>query len=165
VHRVKTNVLFVSEENGCRSLLAEACLNHLGRGRLKAYSCGVPGRVVDNPFGWTLLALQTAAIPSSNLRCKPWTEFTRNGATKMDFVVALDHETLASHPSWPGQPVTALWDYAHIEGGKKSKHDIGISAIQTLLSLQRRIELMVNLHARGRHRTDLQQDLRDISHV
>jgi protein-tyrosine-phosphatase len=95
VHRTVTHVLFVSAENACRSLLAEACLNHLGKGKLKAYSCGAPGLVVDNPYGWTLLALQTAAVPAVHLRCKPWTEFTRNGAPKMDFVVALDRDTLS----------------------------------------------------------------------
>lgn len=165
MHRSTTNVLFVSEENGCRSLLAEACLNHLGKGKLKAFSCGVPGQIVEQPFSWTLRALQTAAIPASNLRCKPWTEFTRNWAPAMDFVVALDQGTLTMHPSWPGQPVTALWDYPHVEGGTRKRHDAGLSAVQTLLSLQRRIELMVSLYARSKSRADIQHDLRDLSHV
>jgi protein-tyrosine-phosphatase len=165
MHRTTTNVLFVSAENACRSLLAEACLNYLGKGKLKAFSCGVPGLVVEKPYGWTLLALQTAAIPSSNLQGKPWTEFTRNGSPKMDFVVALDRDTLPSHPIWPGQPVTALWDYPHIVGGSKKRYDVGLSAVQTLLSLRRRIEFLVSLHARGTTRADLQHDLRDLSHV
>lgn len=165
MHRKTTNVLFVSEENGCRSLLAEACLNHLGHGKLRAFSCGVPAQVVDQPFGWTLLALQTASIPTSHLRCKAWTEFTRNGAPRMDFVVALDQGSLPLHPSWPGQPVTALWDYPHVQGSSSNRHDVGLSAVQTLLSLRRRIELLVSLHARGKNHADLQHDLRDLSHV
>lgn len=155
----------MSAENACRSLLAEACLNHLGKGKLKAFSCGVPGLVVDRPYGWTLLALQTAAVPAANLQGKPWTDFTRNGAPKMDFVVALDHDTLPLHPSWPGQPATALWDYPHVVGGNKKRHDAGLSAVQTLLSLRRRIDLMVSLHARSKTRVDLLHDLRDLSHV
>ena len=165
MHRSISNVLFVSEENGCRSLLAEACLNHLGKGKLRAFSCGVPGQVTEKPFSWTVLALQTASIPTTNLRCKPWTEFTRNGALKMDFVVALDNDSFTSHPIWPGQPVTALWDYEHIEGRSKRRTDAGISALQTLMSLRRRIELLVSLHARAKTRGDLQHDLRDLSHV
>jgi protein-tyrosine-phosphatase len=165
MHRKITNVLFVSEENQCRSLLAEACLNHLGQGKLKAFSCGVPDRASENPFGWTLLALQTAGIPANNLRCKSWTEFTRSGAPKMDFVVALDHDTLSLHPAWPGQPVTALWDYPHVEAGTKNRHSVGSAAVQTLLSLRRRIELLVSLHARSKTRADLQHDLRDLAHV
>jgi protein-tyrosine-phosphatase len=165
VHRTITNVLFVSAENACRSILAEACLNHLGKGKLKAFSCGVPALVVERPFGWTLLALQTAAVPAIDPQGKPWTEFTRNGAPRMDFVVALDYGTLPLHPSWPGQPVTALWDYPHVLGGNKKRQATGLSAMQTLLSLRRRIELMVSMHARGKTRTDLQHDLRDLSHV
>lgn len=165
MHRSTTNVLFVSEENGCRSLLAEACLNHIGRGKLRAFSCGVPARVVDAPYSWTLLALQTASIPVTNLRGKAWTDFTRVGAPKMDFVVALDHDTMVLHPSWPGQPVTALWDYDHIDSRSKRRTDPGIAALQTLMSLRRRLELLVSLHAKAKTRTDLQHDLRDLSHV
>jgi protein-tyrosine-phosphatase len=165
MQRTTTKVLFVSEENGCRSLLAEACLNHLGKGKLQAFSCGLPERIVERPFGWTSLALQTAEIPDSNLHCKAWSEFTRSGSPKMDFVIALDHDTLDLHPSWPGQPVTALWDYPHIEGGTKNRNKAGVSAVQTLLSLRRRIELLVSLHARGKPHSDLQHDLRDMSHV
>jgi hypothetical protein len=29
--------------------LAEACLNHLGKGKLKAFSCGVPSDIADKP--------------------------------------------------------------------------------------------------------------------
>jgi arsenate reductase len=160
-----TNVLFVSDENGCRSLLAEACLNHLGKGKLKGFSCGVPGRIDAEPNGWTLIALQTASIPAIDLRCKAWTEFTRSGAPKMDFVIALDQNTLSMHPSWPGQPATALWDYPHVSGKTKSRSGDGLSAVQTLLSLRRRIEFLVSLHARGKSHADLQHDLRDLSHV
>jgi protein-tyrosine-phosphatase len=140
-------------------------LNHLGKGKLKAFSCGVPGLVIEKPHSWTVLALQTASIPVDNPHGKPWTEFTRNGSPKMDFVVALDHDTLTFHPSWPGQPVTALWDYPHIVGSKKKRYDVGLCGVQTLLSLRRRIEFMVSLHARSKTRADLQHDLRDLLHV
>jgi hypothetical protein len=58
-----------------------------------------------------------------------------------------------------------LWDYPHVLGGNKKRHDAGLSAIQTLLSLRQRIELLVSLHARSKTRTDLQHDLRDLAHV
>jgi len=133
--------------------LAEACLNHLGKGKLRGFSCGVPGQVVEKPYSWSLVALQTASIPTTNLRCKPWTEFTRGGSPKMDFVVALDHDSMVLHTGWPGQPVTALWDYERIRAGSKRPTDAGISALRTLMSLRRRIELLVSLHARAKHAT------------
>ena len=165
MHRTTTNILFVSEENGCRSLLAEACLNHLGGGKLRAYSCGVPEQLVEKPFGWTLLALTTAGVPATDLHCKAWTEFTRSGAPTMDFVVALDAATMPLHPAWPGQPITALWDYPHVAGQTRSRHQTGISAVHTLMSLRRRIELLVSLHARSKTSSDLGSDLRDMSHL
>ena len=164
MHRKVANVLFVSEGNACRSLLAEACLNHLGNGRLKAYSCGIPSRVAEKHSSAALLALHTAGIPGDNLHCKAWTVFTRNAATKMDFVIGLDEGTIHTHPAWPGQPVTACWAYPPILGESK-QHSQGIAAVQTLLSLRKRIELLVSLHSRSKSPADLQHDLRDLSHV
>lgn len=164
MHRKVANVLFVSEENACRSLLAEACLNHLGKGRLKAYSCGIPSKVATKPSSATLLALHTADISGDGLYCKAWSVFTRNGAQKMDFVIGLDEETIGSHPAWPGQPATACWAYPSVLEGK-AKNSQGIAAVQTLLSLRVRIELLISLHFRSRNKSDLQQDLRDLSHV
>lgn len=163
--RSTTNVLFVSDNNACRSLLAEACLIHLGKGRFKVFSCGVPAHVANAPHKWTLLALQTAGIPAINLESKDWTEFTRNGAPNMDFVIALDADTAHLHPSWPGQPETALWGYKALTMNNANGSDVAIATVQTLLSLQRRIELLVSLHSKVRTRSALRDDLRDLAHL
>lgn len=84
--------------------------------------------------------------------------------TKMDFFIGLDSWTYQSNSAWPGQSVTAMGDYPAIGIGKK-RIDLGITAIQTLLSLRVRIELLINLHARRRSRVGLQHDLRDLTHV
>ena len=160
-----TKVLFVSKKNACRSLLAEACLSHLGTGRFKVFSCGVPSEVADAPASWTLVTLQTAGIPATGLRCKSWAEFTRSGSVKMDFVITLDSEVAAEQPSWIGQPVTAVWEYPALKARGEKNSILGLDTLQTLLSLRRRIELLVSLHARGNKPTDLQHDLRDMSHL
>ena len=165
MHSSVTNVLFVSGANACRSLLAEACLNHHAAGKLKAFSCGDPATLAEAPHSWTLLALGTAGIPSADLHCKSWVEFLRSGAPRMDFVVGLDQASFSRHPAWPGQPITALWDYPAIERNKKRPSDAAIEAVHTLMSLQRRIELLISLHAHGRSRGDLQHDLRDLTHL
>lgn len=165
MHRSVTNVLFVSEANGCRSLLAEACLNHLGKGKFKAFSCGEPAKISREPQNWTLLALKTAGIPSQGLRCKAWTEFTNNRAPKMDFVISLDAHSYDEHPSWPGQPVTALWDYPNVQTAANGSLDADVLAVKTLVSLRHRIELLVNLHSKAAKRNDLLNDLRDMRHM
>ena len=165
MHRSVTKVLFVSSSNACRSLLAEACLRHIGQGKFKVFSCGVPANITDAPNGSALLALQTASIPSTGLACKGWTEFTRNGAPRMDFVIALDASTLDIHPSWPGQPVTALWDYPELSSAGSSKVNVAVEAVHMLMSLRRRLELLVSLHSRGKKTTDLVHDLQDMAHL
>ena len=165
MHRTVTNVLFVSTENACRSLLAEACLNHLADGKLRAFSCGVSSKTAVKPPSWTTLALATASIPDTGLTCKSWVEFSKPSSTRMDFVIGLAADTYAIHPAWPGQPVTALWDYPAVGSKNKKKFDPGIEAVQTLLSLHRRIEFLVTLHAKGKRHSDLEHDIRDLTHV
>jgi arsenate reductase len=83
----------------------------------------------------------------------------------MDFVIALDAETVAEHPCWDGQPETALWDYPLIAASKGKETNLGVASIQTLVSLRRRIELLVSLHSRAQTRSDLRHDLRDLAHL
>ena len=158
-------VLFVSKDNAVRSLLAEACLRHLGKSRLRAYSCGLPAFSNGQPTEWALLALKTTGIPTDGLHCKGWGKFTRNGAPKMDFVIALDEDTAYQHPIWPGQPQTAVWAYPPLLPGKNKGAEVGVATLQTLHSLRRRIELMMSLHARGAKGADLRHDLRDMAHL
>jgi protein-tyrosine-phosphatase len=160
-----TNVLFVSTENACRSLLAEACLNHLANRKLRAFSCGVPSKTAANPLSWTTLALATASIPKTGLTCKSWVDFSKPSSVRMDFVIGLNAAIYASHPACPGQPVTALWDYPAVGNKNTRKFDPGIEAVQTLLSLHRRIEFLVTLHSKGKHHSDLEHDIRDLTHV
>lgn len=162
--RRPTNVLFVSRHNAARSLLAEACLRHLGQGLVRAYSCGDPALIADAPSPWAILALQTAGIPSDNLRCKAWTEFAKSGSPKMDFVISLDAETAHYHPAWRDQPETALWAYPSLSTGKAAHRDNGLAAVHILMSLQRRIELLISLHQRVERHSDLRHDLRDLAH-
>ncbi|NVO05151.1 MAG: hypothetical protein HXX19_04040 [Rhodoferax sp.] len=159
-----TSVLFVGRENAARSLIAEACLRHLGKERFQVYSCGMPGKTLDKPSDWVLMALRQAGIATEGLQCKDWSAFARRGALPMDYVVALDETATRAHPPWPGQPEQALWSYAPLIDKKRTGMDQGLAAIQTLHSLRLRIELLVNLHARAASPQDLRHDLRDLAH-
>lgn len=163
--RSVASVLFVSRENAGRGLLAEACLRHLGKSTFRAFSCGVPAVSTGQPQEWTLLALKTAGMSTEGLRCKGWNEFTRSGAPRMDFVIALDEATAYQHPSWPGQPETAVWAFDPLVQRKNQSIDLGLATLNTLHSLRRRIELLVSLQSRGVPRADLRHDLRDMAHL
>ena len=142
--------------------MAEACLSHLGKGRFRAFSCGRPMSISNEPSPWALMALRTAGISPEGLRCKPWTEFTRSGAPKMDFVISLDEETWDVQPLWIGQPETALWAYPPLKAKRKEPALLGIKTLHTLHSLRQRVELLVNLHSKLTKRADLRHDLRDL---
>jgi hypothetical protein len=66
---------------------------------------------------------------------------------------------------WPGQPETALWAVPALIQRKNNSTDVAIATLQTLHSLRRRIELLVSLHSKGKQRSDLRQNLRDMAHL
>lgn len=111
------NILVLCTGNSARSILGEGLFNHLGAGRVKAYSAGSkPGGQV-NP-----LALETLAkhgVPCQGARSKSWNEFAVPPAPTLDFIFTVCGNTAAETcPAWPGHPITAHWgipDPAHVE--------------------------------------------------
>ena len=108
-----TNVLILCTHNSARSILAEAMLNHhaarLGAD-VRAYSAGSApsGRV--NPLA--LAVLESAGVPTADLRSKSWDEFARPGAPEMRIVITVcDNAAGESCPVWPGRPVRVHWGY------------------------------------------------------
>jgi len=161
-----TRVLFVSKNGAARALLAQACLGQLGAATFQAFSCGEPGSIDAKPDSTTMAVLSTAGFKTNALEPKDWKEFSRSGAKPMDIVIALDADSADQHPIWPGQPETALWDYAPLEKRKnesESAHDLRV--IQALHSLRRRIELLISLRNKVKHLSELRHDLRDMAHL
>jgi arsenate reductase len=102
------HVLFLCSGNSARSILAEAALNAMAKGRFKAFSAGShPGGQV-NPLVLEFLARK--GISTEGARSKSWEEFSRPGAPPMDLVITVcDSAAGEACPIWPGHPVTAHW--------------------------------------------------------
>ena len=138
------SVLFLCTGNSARSVLAEAYLNHAGRGRFIAYSAGShpAGRV--NPFALELL--REGGLPTTAARSKSWDEFARPDAPKIDFVITVcDSAAAEVCPVWPGHPVKAHWgvpDPAAVEGTDEQKRH---AFKEALITLSRRIDLFLAL--------------------
>jgi arsenate reductase len=138
------NVLFLCTGNSARSILAEAILNSMGKGRFRAFSAGSHPAGKVNPFAIELLRKQN--FGTTGLRSKNWDEFAAAGAPHLDFVFTVcDNAAGEVCPVWPGKPMTAHWgieDPAAVAGSDAEKRK-AFSAAFTLL--QRRISLFTSL--------------------
>ena len=83
------NVLFLCTHNSARSILAEALLNHLGRGRFKAYSAGSSPRENQQPNPLALEVLQKEGVSNEGLHSKSWDVFSLPDAPQMDLVITV----------------------------------------------------------------------------
>jgi protein-tyrosine-phosphatase len=155
------NVLFLCTGNSARSILAEALLNQVGKGRFRAFSAGSHPAGQVNPYALELLAKNN--YPTADLRSKPWDEFARPDAPQLDFVITVcDKAAGEVCPVWPGQPMTAHWgipDPAAVEGGDDAKRRAFVEAMS---QMQRRISMFINLPFATLDRMKLQQAVRDI---
>jgi len=138
------NVLFLCTGNSARSVLAEAILNHVGRGRFRAFSAGSHPKGEVNPIALELL--KKNRYPVAELRSKSWDEFASLEAPALDFVFTVcDKAAGEACPIWPGQPVTAHWgieDPAAVEGSDEEKRRAFLTAFT---QLHRRISLFTCL--------------------
>ena len=156
----------MSQRNSLRSLLAQACLTHVGRGRFVGYSCGsaVPGHTQPHPLVAT--ALRAAGMEVDNLTCKDCGLYTRGDSGAMRFVITLSDDPLSRLPPvWPGQPDTALWAFADLLDPSRPRAATAQDAIAMLHAMRRRIELLVSLPIQGASAGDLRSDLRDLAYV
>jgi protein-tyrosine-phosphatase len=158
------NLLFVSRRNSLRSVLAQAYVLHIGGDRFAAESCGQPGEVSDAFHPAAVAALRLARVPIPTSPPRSWAELLRKGTPRLDIVVTLDERTISSQPSWPGQPITALWSFEDAATASDSARTTE-AAIQTLFALQRRLELMMSLPFHGTDSTAIRSDLRDLGRM
>jgi len=155
------NVLFLCTGNSARSILAEALMNHLGKGRFRAFSAGSHPTGKVNP--WAIKLLENQGLPVAGLRSKSWDEFGAPDAPPLDFVFTVcDNAAGEVCPFWPGQPMTGHWgveDPAAVEGDDALKM---LAFRQSFRELENRIKIFASLPFQSLDKIRLKNKLDEI---
>lgn len=152
-------VLFLCTGNSARSILAEALLNQMGKGRFTAYSAGSQPKGEPHPMA--LEVLRAHGFATDGLRSKGWREFAGPNARQSDLIITVcDNAAGESCPVWPGRPITAHWgieDPAAVEGqGQREAFE------QALQYLRNRISLLISLPLNSLDELAVRARLREI---
>ena len=138
------NVLFLCTGNSARSIMAEAILNHKGKGKFIAYSAG--SHPSGHPRPEALSQLESAGLSTAGLRSKSWDEFSCSQAPKLDFVFTVcDNAAKEQCPYWPGQPMTAHWGIPDPAAIKGTPEQIARAFRDAFTVLDRRVALFLSL--------------------
>ena len=150
------NVLVLCTGNSARSILGEALFNHLGAGRIRAFSAGSQPSGQVNPVALETLAAHGVPWPNGGQpRSKSWDEFAAPGAPKIEYIFTVCASAAAETcPIWPGHPTTAHWaidDPAHVEpiAARRAAFEVAYAA------LEKRIKAFLALDLEAMSRADI----------
>lgn len=127
------SVLVLCTGNSCRSVMAEALINHFGKGRYQAMSAG------SFPAGYvhpkSIETLERHGIVTGELRSKSWGEFADQS---FDLVITVcDQAASESCPAFLGAPQKLHWstpDPAQVEGSEEAINQAFDDALRMLKS-------------------------------
>jgi len=138
------NVLFLCTHNSARSIMAEALLEKIGKGRFHAYSAGSDPAI--KPMPDVIKRLEALGHDVSKLRCKSWNEFTGPSAPRMDFVIALcDTPQGQACPDLGEKFVTGAWPLPDPADFKGSPTERTTLLNELYAMVRRRIEIFTSL--------------------
>jgi arsenate reductase len=129
-------VLVLCTGNSCRSVMAEALINDLGRGRHQAWSAGsVPAGYVHPK---SIETLNRHGINPGQPHSKSWNEFADES---FDLVITVcDQAAGESCPSFPGNPKRLHWSTPDPAKASGSETEIDAAFDQAFFILKNRVE-------------------------
>jgi len=157
VERQRLRILFLSQRNSARSMMAEAIANSIGHGQFEAFSAGVRPTASADPLAVELIehaGLSAPAHPPRHVR-----EFSAPDSPPLDFVFTLS-DTAAGEapPMWPGHPITAHWRCTDPEQFDDPE-DKRRALLRTRSELERRLRVFASLPMEALDRMSLQEHL------
>ena len=138
------NVLFICTHNSARSIMAEALLEKIGKGKFNAYSAG--SEPAMRPMPEVIDRLKKLGHDTSKLRCKSWNEFTGPDAPRMDFVIALcDTPQGQVCPEFGEKFITGAWPLPDPADFKGSDVERATLMNELYAMIRRRTEIFTSL--------------------
>ena len=134
-------IFVICTGNSCRSVMGEALVNHLGQGRVQAFSAG------SHPIGrinqGALATLKRHNLPTEGYLSQSWEDFEDQ---TMDIVITVcDNAAGETCPVYLTKAVRAHWgvsDPGHVEGSEEEK----IAAFEQIFAtLELRVKKMLEL--------------------
>ncbi len=129
-------VLVICTGNSCRSIMAEALINHLGHGHYQAWSAG------SHPVGYihpgSIATLKRHGVNPGHPHSKSWNDMTSH---TFDLIITVCNEAAGETcPVFPGYPQKLHWNIP--DPGKVAGTDDDILAAfdHTFFLLKQRIE-------------------------
>lgn len=158
------SVLMLCTGNSARSILGEAILGQLGRGRIVAHSAGSKPKGVPHPAALRLLARK--GIDPAPFRSKSWDEFTVPGAPPIDLAITVCGNAAGEAcPLFLGAPLKAHWglpDPADVEGDEAR---VDAAFEKTWHWLEMRVRALLDLPFATMARADLAAELARIGQM
>lgn len=157
---MKYKVLFLCTRNSARSQMAETILDFRGNNSFDAYSAGSMPAEEIHPIARDVLT--NSGFDMIGKRPKNMSEYSD---MDFDFIITLCDSMKETCPVFPGQPIYAHWgmtDPADVQG---MDDEILKFFKKTMLEINHRITLFLNLPMDKLDRLALEQKVRQIGQV
>ncbi|WP_034348468.1 arsenate reductase ArsC [Noviherbaspirillum massiliense] len=155
------NVLFICTGNSGGSLIAEALVTVLGKGKFKGFSAGTRAAGLINPYA--LEQIRKIGYPLENLRSKSVNEFASLNAPQIDYVITVcDYAAAELCPVWTGNPLSGHWRVERALAMAGSHEEKRASFEKLFNQLHARVEAFVRLPHQSTDRHALQQATKSI---
>jgi len=129
-------VLVLCTGNSCRSIMAEALINHLGAQRYRAVSAGSAPAGYVHPGA--LETLRRHGVAYGDVRSKSWDELTHR---PFDLVITVcDRAAAETCPAFPGKFTRLHWSIPDPAAATGAEEDIRAAFERAFELLQSRIE-------------------------
>lgn len=135
------NVLFICEHNSARSQMAEAYLNTLAEGKMKAESAGLePGSLNQ----YVIEVLKEEGIDISGKSTQNVFDMYKNGK-RYDFVIAVCSAAISAKcPIFPGRVIRLNWPFDDPSSFNGSDEEILSQTRAVRDEIKRKIQAFVN---------------------